>query len=277
MMQWIRDFSGGALLLVVIMVGLIFGDPDASPSAYFFGGEESRIIRESRDVSGSGVVGEPFRGTMYATDETWLMTHRQLGSRMEDIAVERRSGIYSWVTPSNTVFARSAESVRGDFHFLPGYLVGWKPFETEHAWQSWYAVSQRITYAYDHVLFGRGDVWQTGPEVWRMQKGDCEDHALLLADWLIQQGEDARVVLGYYKNEYHAWVVIIRGNRTYLLEGTRRFGRNALRSYPLASTKPWYRPDSMFNRDTLWINEGTSLTTDYLSDQWRVAGRFERR
>ncbi|MDO9225978.1 MAG: hypothetical protein Q8M09_15350 [Pseudomonadota bacterium] len=97
-------------------------------------------------------------------------------------------------------------------------------------------------------------------------RGDCEDHALALADWLIGLGKDARVVLGHGLGGGQAWVVVREGEKTFLLEATdkRRVRRWA---YPLAELHPEYQPESMFNRHLWWENSG-GLTTDYARDQW---------
>lgn len=51
------------------------------------------------------------------------------------------------------------------------------------------------------------DVWQTSQGAFLKGKGDCEDHAVILADPLIDIGLDARVVLGDYRGRGHAWKI----------------------------------------------------------------------
>lgn len=232
-----------------------------------------RIADDLRD-------GLPFsdvrRGAMVTPDGNWRMGNGQLAQAMAQLDEVDRAQTYSWQTPGRKIFAFSAQSTGQRYYFASGYLTGWQPFAVNQLWKPWYAVAHRMRYAFDHELFfGRPDVWQTAYQSWLHQLGDCEDHSLLLADWLINLGEDARVVLGDYRGEGHAWVVVIRDDHTYLLEATQKFGGRALREYPLASTLRGYHPRAMFNRDILWVNEGSSLTTQYSDERWRKAGGFQ--
>jgi hypothetical protein len=45
---------------------------------------------------------------------------------------------------------------------------------------------------------------------------------VLLADWLIDMGLDACVVLGDFKGSGHAWVVVLDETRFFLLEPTAK-------------------------------------------------------
>ena len=56
-----------------------------------------------------------------------------------------------------------------------------------------YTLAQRKRYQLDAKQYaGRSEVWQTSRQAFFYPRGDCEDHAIALADWLIEMGEDAR-------------------------------------------------------------------------------------
>jgi len=159
-------------------------------------------------------------------------------------------------------------------HFASAFLVGYVPFPNVDAWVPLVALAQSKAYEFDHDQFpGRGEIWQTSREAFYYPTGDCEDHAIALADWLIGLGHDARVVIGRLKGEGHAWVVLHAGDQTYLLEATNKRPAQAL---PLASRHPEYQPEAMFNRETYWVNAGPVLTTDYRSPHWQERSTFTR-
>ena len=122
----------------------------------------------------------------------------------------------------------------------------------------------------------RKDVWQTSKESFVNLRGDCEDHAIVLADWLIGLGYDARVVVGevQFKGQArggHAWVVLFEDNKEYLLEATRKAKWNLL---PRASSLPYYFPAEMFNRKNFWYNKGSKITMKYAGESWEKTGTF---
>lgn len=160
-----------------------------------------------------------------------------------------------------------APALDGRLHFVNAYLVGYVPDAGVAPWVPLYTLASRKVYQTDRDQYGYDERWQTSYEAMHNERGDCEDHALALADWLIGLGMDARVVLGTVRGEGHAWVVVREGERVFLLESTdkRRVRRWA---YPLAELHPEYRPGDMFNRRDWWLNDG-SATTDYLGRHWR--------
>lgn len=160
-------------------------------------------------------------------------------------------------------------------HIVNGYLVGYRPFEAANVLEPLQVLALRKRYQYDHLQYaGRQEVWQTSEQAFVAPKGDCEDHALALADWLIEQGEDARVVLGQYRGGGHAWVVLLREGQAYLLEATRKQGVTGRFRYPLASLETDYHPEMMFNRHSFWVNTGSRLTTDYQGARWQRRSQF---
>jgi len=169
----------------------------------------------------------------------------------------------------------SAMATDNRHYIAHGYLVGYAPFATDSIWEPWYTLASRKSYELDDVYYrGRAEVWQTSKQAYEYSKGDCEDHAIALADWLIELGEDARVVIGSHGTTGHAWVVLFRDGNEYLLEATQKGLSRAYTRFPLASFQTRYRPKYMFNRDTFWVNEGTEFTTNYSSPAWKLRSRY---
>jgi len=160
-------------------------------------------------------------------------------------------------------------------HVANAYLIGFSPFETRNLWVPMKTLASRLKYKTDKNQFkGMVDVWQTSKQAYYWLRGDCEDHAILLADWLIEMGYDARVVLGKHKKTGHAWVVLFYRQKTYIIEATNKKTR---RTYPLANKLPNYKPAFMFNRDFFWKNSGTVLTTVYDDGKWEKVSCFKER
>jgi hypothetical protein len=138
----------------------------------------------------------------------------------------------------------------------------------------WRAQMSRCRYVPD-----RGDdVWQTAEETLALRQGDCEDAAILLADWLLSCGFQARIAIGAYERQEgaHAWVVVRLGERDYLVEPTE-YPFNLPRPPLLREVCALYLPELLFDRDAIFTprKPGTSLRNDYWSeDGWnRVASK----
>ncbi|MGJ8619254.1 MAG: hypothetical protein ACSHWN_02890 [Methylophilaceae bacterium] len=176
--------------------------------------------------------------------------------------------IYS-IDPIGT-YTMSAQALDGDHYLVNTYLEGYAPFEVNNVMTPLYILSQRKTYQFDASQYaGRTDVWQSSRQAFYYPRGDCEDHAIVLADWLIEQGEDARVVLGEVEgNGGHAWVILLKDGKEYLLEATQKDGLSAVRPYPAAVLYRDYHPRYMFNREYFWENTGTQYTTSYSNKYW---------
>ena len=175
------------------------------------------------------------------------------------------------------IFAYAKPATSNEMYFVNGYLNGFVPYKVDNMWVILQYLQTRLKYQLDEVGYNdRKEVWQTAKESYVKLRGDCEDHALLLADWLIGLGYDARVVVGTAKSSGktpvgHAWVVLFNEGNEYLLEATKKSKWNAI---PLASTQPNYFPKYMFNRTEFWVNEGTILTTNYADEKWKKSGKF---
>jgi hypothetical protein len=184
---------------------------------------------------------------------------------------DQRNGTL-YVRIGQTHLTPLAPDLKGNLHFVNGYLVGYVPDATVAPWVPLYTLASRKTYQTDLDQYRFEERWQNSYEALHNERGDCEDHALALADWLIGLGLDARVVLGKAKGEGHAWVVVNDGDRSFLLEATdkQRIRRWA---YPLAQLHPEYVASDMFNRQDWWKNLG-SPAGDYQSPRWQRLSRY---
>ena len=121
---------------------------------------------------------------------------------------------------------------------------------------------------------GFADVWQNSRQAYYFTRGDCEDHAIILADWLISMGLDARVVIGKVDGGGHAWVVLLVDGKEYLLEATDKRKIRSLNNFQLARLVRGYSPEYQFNRKQFWFNAGRQLTTKYTGDHWVLKSRY---
>ncbi|MCH9692890.1 MAG: transglutaminase-like domain-containing protein [Gammaproteobacteria bacterium] len=160
-------------------------------------------------------------------------------------------------------------------HFVNAYLVGFAPFETDNIFGPAYTLSRTKTYQLDrNSITGFRELWQTSREAFFYKRGDCEDHAIALADWLIEMGEDARVVAGEFDGEGHAWVILFKEGKQYLFEATDK--RPGMRRLSLASMHPKYQPRWMFNREHFWFNTGSARTVKYHGPKWQKKSRYSK-
>lgn len=171
----------------------------------------------------------------------------------------------------------SAPGMDDRHHLVNSYLVGYRPFSTTNIFVPWQTLAQKKKYQLDHVFYkGKEEVWQDSRQAYTFNRGDCEDHAIALADWLIDMGHDARVVIGNYKGSGHAWVVLLKNNHTFLLESTRKKRLKRMRSFPLAKLQTGYQPEYMFNRTQFWKNTGPVNTANYSSSAWVKKSKYRR-
>lgn len=181
--------------------------------------------------------------------------------------------IWNWGGQNNVTV--SAMGIDRRHYFANSYLLGYQPFEAERIWVPLYTLAMRKKYQYDDLQYsGLKDVWQNSKQAFLHTRGDCEDHAIILADWLISMGVDARVVMGTFREEGHAWVVYFVDGKAYLLEATSKKRVRRMGAIPPASLMTAYHPTHQFNRDKFWVNTGTRFTTRYNGPQWKLTSRF---
>ncbi len=184
---------------------------------------------------------------------------------------------FFFIDSNKQPFAASKLGLDLKQHFQNNFLVGYRPFEVSEIWMPHEVLNMRLKYQLDKDNFaGFQEIWLTSYEAFQRGRGDCEDHAIALADWLIEMGEDARVVTGTHDDGGHAWVVLIRETGTFLLEATSKKRRRLFSSYPLASLAKGYAPTAMFNREYYWINTNAKLPNDYTGSHWVKNGRVTR-
>jgi hypothetical protein len=181
---------------------------------------------------------------------------------------------FLWSYGENRHITETAPGLDLNHHIVHSFLEGYKPFDTDNVWIPFWVLSKRKSYQYDHIQYHkRREVWQTSKQAYYYTRGDCEDHAIALADWLIELGEDARAVIGDWQGGGHVWVVLIKEDETFLLEATRKTSKR-MGKYPLAKYTRGYRPEYMFNRHVFWKNSGSLNTTDYTGSHWQQKSNY---
>ena len=154
-----------------------------------------------------------------------------------------------------------AQGSNARFYYANGFFQDFVPFKVANVYNAMNFIAQRLRYQFDEKLFaGRKEIWQTSKEAYVRMRGDCEDHAILLADWLMSLGYDARVVVGTYKGGGHAWVVWFNKGEAYIIEATNKRKR---RFYPLAGSMYEYQASYMFNKNSFWERSKKNITDDY--------------
>jgi len=213
--------------------------------------------------------------------QAWFVADQQALTELDvSLALMRHKAAidasYGWEDKQGRLAILTAPGLDWQHHFANSYLVGVQPFATDNDWLPLYSLAQRKVYQLDSEQHqGRRELWQNSAQAWQALRGDCEDHAILLADWLISQGIDARVVVGKYQSEGHAWVVAIRSGQAFLLEATDKRVGKSWNHYPLASLNQHYEPEMMFNREQFWVNTGSKNRGDYLGKHWQLSATYQ--
>ena len=217
-------------------------------------------------------------GFVNATKGGWQFSTTQLKQKITQLPANLKHQFYTWSNQHNIEITGSATGVDLNPYFVNSYLVGYKPFDTKSIWQPLATLALRKTYVLDHVLYGPkfSEIWQNSRQAYAYTRGDCEDHAIILADWLIAMGHNARVVLGEYKNGGHAWVVLFKNNKEYILEATSKRRPRSLSDFKIAALATNYHPVYQFDRHRFWVNTGSSLTTRYRDKKWQLRSTFIR-
>jgi len=173
----------------------------------------------------------------------------------------------------NRIYAVLAADSQGRFRYMNEFLTGYQPpayFRPTLSRQSelmtiWQAVVRECRYTADTGT-ADNDAWQTALETQTLGTGDCEDTAILLADWLIARGFQARVAIGRYAERgCHAWVVVRLDKQDYLLESTE--GASYARQPPLlAEMGSRYVPELLFDKDAFYTRMDNAETWN--GDYW---------
>ena len=158
-----------------------------------------------------------------------------------------------------------AADLRGQMHYANEFLTGYAPpahfpkglSKMNEMLIIWRAVGDICHYKKDQedIVNDPGDAWQFGLETQKLGTGDCEDSAIMLADWLASRGFEARVALGRYSERGgHAWVVVKLDEKEYLLESTMPDTRAG--HVPLASeVGSRYVPEAMLDYNSIYVRQ----------------------
>ncbi len=264
------------VLIVVLLAPQIYLDIQTNQTLQHKQQLVDQALEKANQLSSEAVKQDGGRpGDVKVRYASRLFTEQKLHEFLRDEPGQGIKYNYTWEWQGQKHATVSAPGLDRQHHFVNSYLVGFKPFDTEYVWVPLYTLAMRKRYEYDHIQYsGLQDLWQNSEQGFHYTRGDCEDHALVLADWLIGLGYDARVVVGDYKDEGHAWVVLIMEGKEYLLEATSKARLRSLNSYRLAYLETDYRPRYQFNRDDFWYNQGSSLTTSYRGTHWYKKSTF---
>jgi hypothetical protein len=209
------------------------------------------------------------QGRLHISDTSLTLKNTDIERLLSKKRGSASAGSYTLRNSKTGTYTMIAPGVDQQYYLVNSFFDGYLPFRVENPVLALYAIAQRKRYQYDHITYpGRPEVWQSSRQAFYQKVGDCEDHAILLTDWLIGLGYDARVAVGDYNGEGHAWVVLFIEGKEYLLEATRKRGLKRLKVFPLASLQGKYHPVYMFNNEFFWQNTGSKFTTRYGSANW---------
>lgn len=219
------------------------------------------------------------QGSVRFHGENRSISDQQINAYLQEKIPELtdRMAPFSWYNKQRQHATMSASGEDHRHYFANGFLVGIRPFAVENNWTPLYVLAMRKTYQLDATQYHYTDIWQSSARAYVNLRGDCEDHALALADWLISEGMDARVVLGTVKDGGgHAWVVVFHEGQQFLLEATSKRRTKAWRHYPLVDFVDGYYPTHMFNRDTFWVLTDKTVQKNYADQAWQIRSTFTR-
>lgn len=173
-------------------------------------------------------------------------------------------------------YAVIAADSRGRFRYVNEFLTGYSPpakfprdqSRIQELFTIWKAVHSHCAYTRDPAARKKDtDCWQTAVETQNLQRGDCEDSAIFLSDWLISRGFQARMALGRYGDMGgHAWCVVHLDGNDYLLESTEAEPDPS--NPPLAdSIGSRYVPEVLFDSQAIYVraNSRQSWNGNYWS------------
>ncbi|MEI7998375.1 MAG: transglutaminase-like domain-containing protein [Candidatus Omnitrophota bacterium] len=265
MNELLGPFEKGVIAVLIVLLGIYFALDRYCPSMFY---PELDYVHKDLSVS---MKPEPRKGEIIPVSEfsAYLSNASNYQGR-EQIGGGQGSG--SLYDPTKIQLFK--KGLDGKDHPVNSYLLGFVPFQSSQYWLPLLAVSLRVRYMRDDEYIPGDDTWQTSLQTYTRGLGDCEDHAILLADWMIGLGYDARVVIGNVKGQGHAWVVLIKDGKEFLLEATDKASR---RRYPLVELHPEYDPVAMFNQDHFWglITENRGWNNRLSTQSWVILSDFK--
>lgn len=175
----------------------------------------------------------------------------------------------------NRIYAVVAADSHGRFRYVNEFLSGFQPparfpkdqSQIQKLFTIWSAVHRDCLYTLDpETKKKQSDCWQTALETQNLQRGDCEDSSIFLADWLESQGFQVRVALGKYGDlGGHAWCVVRLDGNDYLLESTA--AKPDVSNPPLSDiVGSRYVPEVQFDRNAIYVR--TKVHQTWAGDYW---------
>jgi hypothetical protein len=185
----------------------------------------------------------PYNGQFYAGDRVLLLQCPQCETNYDILAVNT----VDQYARANTFFSRISP--------LAAFRPNVSPYEEMIS--LWHGVLDHCSYENDYdvnTATRAKDSWQTSAETLQRRSGDCEDTSILLADWLMSRGIEARVVIGETdEREGHAWCIARIDGNVFLLETTGE-KEDLPRDPPLAKqSTDKYRAEYLFDRTQLYF------------------------
>lgn len=266
-------------VLFLVCTGVVFLESLKRPQSQFNKNILVKAEKASLALKHAPYSNKVQNGQVSFVSDLKKITQAQINQYINSNSQSKKRQQYplNWLDSSQQFATLSAPGIDRQHHFANSYLVGVHPFEVENTWLPLYVLAQRKTYQLDSIQYGLTEVWQNSAQAFKNLRGDCEDHALILADWLISEGIDARVVLGTYKGEGHAWVVAYRKGKVFLLEATDKRAKKSWNHYPLAASAVGYNAIIMFNRTDMWkFSKNNIGTKDYSLSNWQLVSTFQK-
>lgn len=169
----------------------------------------------------------------------------------------------------------TAPGLDGETHFINSFLLGFKPYDMRTVWGPLSVLATQKIYELDEVQHrGRTETWQNAEQFWVNQRGDCEDHAILLADWMRSLGYEASVAGGTYRGGGHAWVVLKHNGREYILEATDKVARRNVSGFLRVERATDYVANVMFDGRDYWVSDVRGWQRSYFNGRWTRKSRF---
>ncbi len=272
------------LVALAVLIIILLGKPSQKAG---YSNEKNTLLRAeisqasedyAKKIPQALLLNQEQHGNALSLRTGEVISSEQIQSWLDNSKKTQQQLAYSmrWLDDTRRQFTESSMGVDRKHYIANSFLVGITPFATENPWLPLYTLANRKTYQLDSEQYQGADVWQNSAQAFANLRGDCEDHAIVLADWLISMGIDARVVLGRYKQGGHAWVVAFMEEEAYILEATSKREVQNWKHYPLASVASHYFPSAMFNRKSFWLKRGSAHAKDYSDSAWEEVSHFEK-
>lgn len=264
------------LFFIIAVAFISFFEKKEIPDSF-----DLKLTRKAQSVilSSKLTTNKYQRGTVSAEFDNYKLTENKINQQVAldtHKKPQRTAYILQWRDRLNNVIALSALGLDYKHHFASSFLVGIRPFPVKNKWLPLYTISKLKTYELDSKQYNVTEMWQNSAQAYMMPRGDCEDHAIALADWLISEGVDARVAGGKYKTGGHAWVVAIINHKEFILEATNKRVGKSWKNFPLASLATNYHPTFMFNRTDFWVNTDKNIKDNYRGAHWKKTSTFKK-